>query len=171
MVGLPGSGKSYFTRRLMESTPLVWVESDRLRKLLFGQPSYSAEESQRLFGAIHQVVRRLLASGRSVVLDATNLRERNRQRLYEIADEQGAKLLLVRLWAPAAVIKKRLEQRQQEAQREDHSEAGYEVYQRMRRRVDAIRRPHLRVNTAADTEPAIQRLMREIDAVAEDADA
>jgi len=36
--GLPGTGKSYFCRRLVERLPSIILESDALRKELFPQP-------------------------------------------------------------------------------------------------------------------------------------
>ena len=45
--GLPGTGKSYFSRRLAERMPLAILESDSLRKLLFPSPHYTRQESSR----------------------------------------------------------------------------------------------------------------------------
>ena len=49
--GLPGTGKSYFSNKLAERLPLIILESDALRKALFPSPSYSPQESSRLFRA------------------------------------------------------------------------------------------------------------------------
>ena len=43
--GLPGTGKSYFCNKLAERLPLMILESDVLRKVLFSPPSYSLAES------------------------------------------------------------------------------------------------------------------------------
>ena len=51
--GLPGTGKSYFCRKLAERLPVITLESDALRKTLFTSPTYSLLESSRLFQAIH----------------------------------------------------------------------------------------------------------------------
>ena len=76
MSGLPGTGKSYFARELARKIPLVILESDALRKVLFPSPTYSAAESARLFRASHLLIERLLRKGISLILDATNLVER-----------------------------------------------------------------------------------------------
>lgn len=162
VVGLPGTGKSYFCRLLVSRLPLVRLESDALRRLLFGTPTYSALESQRLFAACHRVIKGLLASRRWVVLDATNLRESHRRTLYAIAQRQGARLLVVRLWAPHQVVRQRLLARAQGADPEDHSEADYAVYQRLRRRMDPVHGHHLVVDTSQDLEPALALIAREM---------
>ena len=103
--GLPGSGKTTFARNLAARVPLAILESDALRKALFTQPSYSANESRRLFGAIHQLAYELLLDGISVLVDATNLRESNRMELYGLAERADARLFLVCVEAPREVIR------------------------------------------------------------------
>ena len=161
--GLPGSGKSYFCRRLASRHPLARLDSDALRKALFGQPTHSPEESSRLFAAGHYVLDRLLGAGISALLDATNLREVHRRQLYAIAEGHGAKLVLVSLRAPAAVVEGRLAARARRADPEDLSDAGPEVYQRMRSLDEPIARPHIVVDTSADIEPAVQTVLRELE--------
>lgn len=161
--GLPGSGKSYFCRRLASRHPIARMESDALRKALFGQPTHSPEESRRLFAACHYVLDRLLGAGISALLDATNLREVHRRQLYAIADRHGAKLVLVSLRAPAAVVEERLAARAHRADPKDLSDAGPEVYQRMRSLAEPIGRPHIVVDTSADIEPAVDAVLRELE--------
>ena len=161
--GLPGSGKSYFCRRLASRHPLARLDSDALRKALFGQPTHSPEESSRLFAACHYVLDRLLGAGISALMDATNLREVHRRQLYAIAERHGAKLVLVSLRAPAAVVEGRLAARARRADPEDLSDAGPEVYERMRSLDEPIARPHIVVDTSADIEPAVQTVLRELE--------
>ena len=106
--GLPGTGKSYFCSRLAERLPFVILESDALRKVLFSPPSYSPKESQYLFQAVHLLIERLLKKGISLILDATNLSERHREYLYNIADRLGVELILVRVEAPPEVVRARM---------------------------------------------------------------
>lgn len=161
--GLPGSGKSYFCRRLASRHPLARLDSDALRKTLFGQPTHSPEESSRLFAACHYVLDRLLGAGISALLDATNLREVHRRQLYAIAERHAAKLVVVSLRAPATVVEKRLAARARRADPEDLSDAGPDVYERMRSLDEPIARPHIVVDTSADIEPALRAVLRELE--------
>lgn len=161
LVGLPGTGKSLFAEALHERTGAVVLESDDLRKRLVGRPTYSAEESRRLFETIHGAIDRLLEAGAAVVLDATNLAEREREPLYAIAERRGARLILTRLVAPGGVVRERLTRRQEEA--DTRSDADIEVYQRMRFREQAIRQPHYVVDTSRDIEPPLAEIAREIE--------
>jgi predicted kinase len=158
--GLPGTGKSYFCRKLAERLHFVVLESDALRKTLFPSPSYSLAESARLFRALHHLIERLLKRGVSLILDATNLSERNRERLYNIADRLDVKLVLVRVEAPPAVVYERLKARVGSTQ--GNSDADWSVYQKMEAGVEKIRRNHYAVDTSRDITPVLDKVVREV---------
>jgi predicted kinase len=158
--GLPGTGKSYFCNKLAERLPLVILESDVLRKVLFSPPSYSLAESSRLFRATHRLIERLLERGISLVLDATNLSERYRERLYSIADHLDARLILVRVEAPPEVVQKRLEGRRGKGV--STSDADWEIYQRMKPSVQKILRNHYAVDTSRDITAVLDKIGREV---------
>lgn len=158
--GLPGTGKSYFCNKLTERLPFTILESDALRKALFPSPNYSSQESSRLFRACHLLIRRLLERGIPLVLDATNLSERNREHLYSIADRLGVKLILVRVEAPPQVVYERLKTRQENSQ--GKSDADWKVYQGMKSTVQKIRRNHYAVDTSRDITPVLDKIVREV---------
>jgi predicted kinase len=159
--GLPGTGKSHFSRELAERLPCAIVESDALRKRLFSSPSYSASESQRLFLACHRLIEELVSSGITAVLDATNLVEHHRERLYHIADRLQVKLIVVQVEAPHELVQERLRGRLQGTASEDNSDADWSVYQRMRGKTQAIRRNYFAVDTSKDIIPVIDKIVRE----------
>ena len=160
--GLPGTGKSYFSRRLAEKLPCIILESDWIRQQLYKSPTYSIEESSRLFQVIHSLIEELLGKGIPVILDATNLSERNRETLYHIADKLKAKLILVRVEAPPDVVKQRLEARSSGYNPGDNSRADWEVYQRMKSSVEKLARRHFAVDTSRDLTPVIDKILREV---------
>ncbi len=156
--GLPGTGKSYFSQRLAERLPFVILESDALRRVLFPAPVYSRQESFRLFKAVHQLIERLLKEGVSVILDATNLMEGNREYLYSIAERLGAKLILVRVEAPREVVRQRLAGRDGESL----PQADWAVYEKLALTVEAIKRRHYAVDTSGDIGPVLDKIVAEI---------
>lgn len=160
--GLPGTGKSYFCRKLADRLPLAILESDALRKVLSPSPTYAPEESTRLFKAIHELIYQLLKKGISLVLDATNLSEAFRERLYSIAERVGVKLVIVRVHAPPLLVQERLKARMSGPNVAEHSEADWEVYQKLKPTVEAIRRRHYAVDTSRDITPVLDKIIREI---------
>lgn len=158
--GLPGTGKSYFCSKLAEKLPVVILESDVLRKVLYPSPSYSQQESSQLFRACHLLIERLLRKGISLILDATNLSERYRERLYSIADRLDVRLTLVRIEAPPQVVRERLKSRSKNTG--SKSDADWEVYQMMKSSVQKIPRHHYVVDTSRDITPVVDKIVRDV---------
>ena len=158
--GLPGTGKSHFSRKLAEQLPSVILESDTLRKRLYSSPTYSAQESHRLFNACHRLIEDLLDSGITAILDATNLVEQHRERLYLISQRLKVKQIIVRVEAPRNLVLKRLQGRSRGIDRGDNSDADSGVYQRMRARAERIRRNHFVVDTSRDITPVVDKIVR-----------
>jgi predicted kinase len=104
----------------------------------------------------------LLTRGLSVIVDATNLKEEHRKPFYAMARAHGARLLLVRTWAPLPVIRRRLEGRSMAEQAHDRSTATMEVYQRMREGAERVTRRHVSINTSQPLELALDRILRQL---------
>ncbi len=159
--GLPGTGKTSFCDKLAKRLPFVILESDALRKVLFSSLSYSQQESSRLFRAYHRLIEGLLKKGIPLILDATNLAERNREHLYSIADHLDVKLVLVLVEAPPHIVRARLETRQRGAN-QSNSDADWTIYQKMKPSVQKISRNHYVVNTSGDITPVLDKIVREV---------
>jgi predicted kinase len=158
--GLPGTGKTFFCRKLAEKQSLYILESDALRKILFPSPDYSPTESARLFAAIHSLIEWLLKSGVPVCFDATNLSEHNREYLYRISDRTGARLVLVNVEAPPDLAYQRLQARKSRAVPDSKSDADWEIYRQMKPKAEKIRRNHFVVDTSRDIIPVIDKVIR-----------
>jgi hypothetical protein len=159
--GLPGTGKSFFSRKLADKLACTILESDAIRKKLFPHPSYSAIESAQVFRFIHQQAEELLRAGTSVIIDATNLTERHRQSFYHAAEKTGAGLIIVQVEAPPEVVKDRLKNRIAHPVANDRSDADWAVYQRMKPSVEKIKLPHFVVDSNRDITPVITMIVRE----------
>ena len=166
LCGLPGTGKSHFARELVASAPLVWLNSDRTRKLLVARPSYSRREHRRVFSAMHVLTRGYLRDGRSVVFDATNLNEGVRAPLYASAESVGVDPLIIRFTASAGLVWKRMADRASGTADPTQSDAGWEVYTRMAIADQPVPRPHLLVRGPEDAERALEETLRWVGVVA-----
>jgi len=158
--GLPGTGKSFFCRKLADRLDYLVLSSDSLRQTLFLQPKYDDNENKQLFPACHALIEELLKRGIPIIFDATNLLERHREPLYHVCDKAGAKLILVSIEAPPEVVEERLLGRERCIDLEDKSRAGWEVHQRMKFRKEKIPRNHFVVDTSRDINVAIDKIVR-----------
>jgi len=158
--GLPGTGKSFFCRKLAERLSFPIIASDTSRKILFPSPQYKESENKRLFSACHVLIEELLRKGIPVIFDATNLLEHHREYLYRAAERAGAKLILVWVEAPTEVVRQRLLAREKAATSQDDSEADWEVYNKMKPRREKFSRNHLVVDTSQDITAVINKIVR-----------
>jgi predicted kinase len=152
--GLPGSGKTTFARALAQRLPLQHIESDRVRRGLSSAPSYSRVESARVFGRVAREAEAALRAGCVALVDATNLTARDRERFVRLAARRGVPLIIARLTAPEAVIRERLAN-----PREGFSQAGHEVYDRMRERAEPISEPHVVADTRFSLAPSLDLIL------------
>jgi predicted kinase len=162
MVGAPGSGKSYLGRTLAAALGAELIQTDAVRKELFPQPSYSSAEAATVYSVCHRRIAAALAEGRCVVFDGTNLRERRRRTLYQLAERAMAPALIVVAYASEATIRERLHFRAAGGDPTDQSDADWGIYLRMRRDTELVPRPHIVVNTAANPGPVIRLLQHRL---------
>ena len=86
MVGLPGSGKSYWANKLYIDNeqlyePTIILSSDAYRKKLYGDES-DQTHNDKVFNALYSDMRKHLLNGKSVIFDATNTTLKARRRIF-----------------------------------------------------------------------------------------
>ena len=148
--GLPGTGKTTFAARLASRLDARVLESDRVRRELFPKRRYTGKENAAVFATVRERAEAALERGRDVIVDATNLRERDRSGFRELAGRQEARVVAVRLTAPEGTVRKRLSQ-----PREGVSEADVRVYERMRGQDEPFTEPCVQVDSRYCVEPSV----------------
>ena len=160
--GLPGTGKSHFARSLVARVPMMVLESDHLRKTLVAEPAYTPDEHAMVFSAAHLLIEEFLQRGWRVLFEATNLTENFRQPVYDIAERTASPITIVRFTAPPGVVRKRLEGRIARLDPQDNSDAGWEVYCKMRPYEQPIPRAHITVDSSVPTDWALEQVVRRV---------
>ena len=82
MCGLVGSGKSFQAKKLALKYNAVVIESDAVRKELYGDAATQGDNNA-LFNSIHKEIVRLLSEEKNVILDATNISYKHRVALLD----------------------------------------------------------------------------------------
>ena len=139
--GLPGSGKSFVSHRLLQETGALRVRSDVERKRLFGlAPLQSSRDlvPERIYGAVatRQTYARLrelaelaLRAGWPTIVDAAFLRRDERATFAALATELAAPFAIVDCRAPLPLLRERV--RTRETAGGDPSEADAVVLERL----------------------------------------
>lgn len=86
MMGLPGAGKSTYARAHFSDYEIV--SSDLVREEL-GITEHTSEANVRVFDEVHKRVKENLKAGKNTVLDATNLKRKNRVHALTLARIAG----------------------------------------------------------------------------------
>ncbi|MGF0319727.1 AAA family ATPase [Nocardia fluminea] len=121
--GLPGTGKSTLAAELSAATGAVLLASDHVRKELarvgaldeevgrFGAGRYCAAGRARVYDELLWRAKVLLASGVSVVLDASWIDPDDRRRATEMADAVSADVVSLRCVCPTDLAHQRIGRR------------------------------------------------------------
>jgi len=141
VLGLPGSGKSYFASRLADRLGADYVNSDRLRKALFPKRTYSKAEKEAVYKAMLKKMEEATAQNKSLVLDATFHKQATREMFLKNAQQD---VFFIEVWAKENIIKERLKKPR------PYSEADFEVHQLIRRQWEPLETRHLRLESTND---------------------
>ncbi|HTI08217.1 MAG TPA: AAA family ATPase [Puia sp.] len=132
VLGLPGSGKSYFASRFAKLIDADYVNSDRVRKSIFPARSYSEKEKASVYDEMLKLMRQAIRENMNLVLDATFYKNEIRQRFVQ-EDWNKGDIVFVEVAAEEAVIRERLKQKRVD------SDADFEIYKLIKQQWEPVR--------------------------------
>ena len=140
--GLPGSGKSFFSKQLSKKIGVSHFNSDIIRKQLFPKArTYSDTEKKMVYESLITQAKMCLKKGESVIIDATFYKNSLRTPFYDIASQLNMGLKIIYIHAEESLVKKRTSK-----QRLD-SEADYTIYLNMKDTFEPIEKKYLAVQS------------------------
>lgn len=93
MVGVPGSGKTTFAKKLSIARNAIHISSDDIRAELFGDATIQTNNT-KVFNTMHTRIFGHLTFGANVIADATNISEWARKQIIELTPN-GTKIVFV----------------------------------------------------------------------------
>jgi len=174
--GASGTGKSTLATMLGEHLNFNIFSSDVLRKQLAGvepntpaaalynQGIYTPEFTRRVYAALLTEAKRLLNTGKGVILDATFNQRSQRHLAAEGAKQAGVQPLFIECRADKDVVIQRLSQREHDSQRV--SDATAEIYLAQIREFEPLDEVpaawHQVADTTHDLEAAVTEIERKV---------
>lgn len=141
VMGLPGSGKSFFARRLADKSDMTYLNSDQVRIELGLRGRYSREDRQKVYAAMAAKTGDLLKEEKPVLVDATFQRKTNRLEFQELAKKRSCSVACIWVWAEEGLVEKRLATKRKE------SDADFLVYQKLKSDFDPMEGDYLNIRS------------------------
>ena len=140
LAGLPAAGKSTLGRKLVDDGDAdILIESDVVRKQLagidpddsadadFGEGIYTREFSEKTYDEVARRAARHLKKGRRVAIAATFVTDARRLQMIDVARRLGIPVRFVECKIPEDIAHRRLKTRT-----DDVSDAGIDVYEKLK---------------------------------------
>jgi len=170
--GMPGSGKSSISRELSRGFGIKILNSDVIRKELFGMKHvdssdmpfeegiYSKNASGLTYGKLLLLAQEEIEKGNSVILDATYGSEHHRVEALRMARDKDVSIIFVECVLKEKLLKERLSNRKTKLSVSDarlpHFEYFKKRFEPLNEVGDAM---HIRVNTEKPLEKCMQQIM------------
>ncbi len=145
--GLPGVGKTTFSKKLAPLIDAVILSTDKIRKEIIPNPTYQKEERALIYAVMILLAQYLQQAGRNCILDATFNQEDSRNQVKNKLKVSGDQFFIVECTCPEKIIFSRLKNR-----KEDYSDADVLVYQKMKKIYEPVKGKHITVDTSQDSE-------------------
>lgn len=140
-MGLPGSGKSYFASRFAEKIGAEYLASDLIRKEIFKDLSYSAQEKLAVYSEMENRMRAAIREGKTVVVDATFHREVLRNQFEATIVEEKAQPVWIWVRANEDLTRQRVSKPRK------HSDADWAVFLKLKAALEPLTKPHLELSS------------------------
>src|SRR6266496_4039857 len=121
--GLPGSGKSYFASHLANMINADYINSDRIRREMFHNRTYSIKERLSVYNKMQVQMKEAVRQHKNVVLDATFYNNDIRKNFLDESKDIDD-VIFIEVRAEESLIKERLKRSRLD------SEATLEVYKK-----------------------------------------
>jgi hypothetical protein len=170
--GMPATGKSTVAEALARHLDVAVLQSDVVRKELFGSKAleahvnpfeegiYSRHASGLTYGRLLLLAQEQLAQGRSIILDATFGRRRQREEAVRLAGDMDAGLIFIECTCADATIKARLAAREERQGVSDARRHHFEQFKAAFEPLDELPREHcLRIDTDDTAEGNMPRIL------------
>jgi len=132
VVGLPGTGKTFFASRLADNMNAVHLNSDRIRSELGEWNQYSDTSKMNVYDAILKRMKDEVHSGKNVIVDTTFYKKEIRDKFFQASVQLHQPLRIIEVKASNETVRLRL------SKPRTNSQADYEVYKKIKNEFEPL---------------------------------
>jgi predicted kinase len=155
--GLPGTGKTFLSNKLSQYVNATVLSTDKLRKELFGKPTYAPWERALIYDVLFLLAKYLHSSGINCILDGTFNMEKSRSEVKELLNLTSDQIHIIECICPEDMIITRLLLR-----KDDYSDANVSIYLKMKKIYEPVRQKHISINTIKPIDKNIEKILKYI---------
>ena len=137
IIGLPGSGKTFFAKHLAKAIKCVHISSDELRSIKHKRGIYGEQTKLEIYNLMLTLMELAINYRQDTILDATFYKENIRKLFCEKAGELNSPFYFIEIKAEDATIKERLSKTRPD------SEADYSTYLKLKSQFEPVQQNHL----------------------------
>lgn len=141
IMGLPGTGKTFFARALAERLEAIHANTDSIRAEHDLMGKYDRVAKEKVYQLLLDRMLESARNGHTVVIDATFTRKSLRDRFIQPLEQEDIPFRLVQMLADHKIVEKRVQK-----DRPD-SEAGIEVHDRLKDALEPVERGHITLDS------------------------
>lgn len=145
-MGLPASGKTYFSQRFAEERDIFFLNVDNLRLAMVRRPTFEFTEGRMVYDTVTFIAEQHLMQGKSIICNGNYHVRRSRQEMKTLADKYDADFRILWIKTPYDVAKERITTREHEIPVEKMVHHPLELLEMM----------HTRHEAPTDDEPVIE---------------
>jgi len=175
--GLMGTGKSTIAKIVAEKNGWALISSDEVRKQLakipatqheyvpWGKGIYTTDFTEKTYKRMNEIAERLLRKGKSVVVDASFAKKRERAAIYALAKATDAEFTCIELVCPEDEIRKRLKTRVDEQR--TISDGRWAIFPDQKAKFEKVddfaNEEHILVDTGKQKDESIEQVMHALE--------
>ena len=142
VMGLPGTGKTYFAEHLAAHRQAKHISSDKTRNQLQKRGNYAPEDKAQVYREMLVLAEEALKTGQDVIMDATYSQKAQRDEVMALAQRLSTPVHFIQLTADEDTVMERTSK-----ERED-SEADFKIYQLIKQSFEPLEGPYLKLNSS-----------------------
>ena len=130
-MGLPASGKTYFSQRFAKEQNIFFLNVDSLRLAMVDQPQFTPREHKLVYGAVAFIAEQHISQGMDIVSNGNYHVWTHRKEMQERVHKCGAHFRILWVDTPYEIAKERILTREHEIPKEKEKDPWVDVLDRM----------------------------------------
>lgn len=139
-------GKTSISNELAKLTRWTVLSTDKIRKELFPNPTYSTEEKRLIYEVLMLIAKYLHRSETNCILDATFNTKYSREEIKKKLNLSSQQICIVECICPEDTVIMRIKNR-----KSDYSDANDYIYRSMKANYQPIEEEHIVVDTSKES--------------------